>query len=94
MTTTAESIAAAIVEERPQEAAAAADLALDMASAAEIRGIPLHAALAYIHDRPRQEFSAPAFLRWCERYRIVSVNELVPPAAAPVATHEKESSHP
>jgi hypothetical protein len=69
--TTAESIAAAIAGERPAEAATAPELALEIAAAAEARGIPLHAALAFIHDRPRVTFSAPAFLRWCERFKIV-----------------------
>jgi len=74
--TTAESIAAAIATERPTEADRAPELALDIAAAAEARGIPLHAALAYIHDRPRLILSAPAFLRWCERYKIVPAAEL------------------
>lgn len=85
MLTTAESIAAAIVEERPHEADAAVELALEIAAAAEARGIPLHAALAFIHDRPRVTYSAPAFLRWCERYKIV-------PAAELETTHDKEPS--
>ena len=74
--TTAESIAAAIVEERPDERDSAAELALEMAAAAEARGIPLHAAIAFIHDRPRVTFSAPAFLRWCERFKIIAAAEL------------------
>jgi hypothetical protein len=85
MLTTAESIAAAILEQRPEEASAAVELALELAAAAEARGIPLHAALAYIHDRPRATFTAPAFLRWCERYKII-------PAAELATSHEKEPS--
>ena len=76
MLTTAESIAAAILEARPDEAAAAVELAFELAAAAETRGIPLHAALAFIHDRPRAVLSAPAFLRWCDRYKIIPAAEL------------------
>lgn len=76
MLTTAESIAAAILEERPEEAPAAVDLALELAAAAEARGLPLHAALAFIHDHPRVPFTAPAFLRWCDRYKIVAAAHL------------------
>ena len=78
MLTSAESIAAAILEERPEEAPVAADLALELAAAAEARGIPLHAALAFIHDRPRVPFTAPAFLRWCDRYKIIPAADLEP----------------
>ncbi len=74
--TTAESIAAAIAEERPQEAWAAPWLAGEIADAAEARGIPLHAALAFIHDRPRVILSGAEFLRWCERFKIVPAAEL------------------
>ncbi len=85
MLTTAESIAAAILEERPEEADRAVELALDIAAASDARGIPLHAALAYIHDRPRATFTAPAFLRWCDRYKIT-------PAAELETSHAKEPS--
>ena len=74
--TTAESIAAAIAEERPLEAHWAPWLARDIADAAEAKGIPLHAALAFIHDRPSVVLSGPEFLRWCERFRIVPASEI------------------
>jgi len=74
--TTAESIAAAIAEERPREADEAPWLASEIAAAAEARGIPLHAALAFIHDRPRVILSGAEFLRWCERFKIIPAAEL------------------
>jgi hypothetical protein len=76
MLTTAESIAAAIAEERPQEAFWAPWLADEIAAAAEARGIPLHAAIAFVHDRPRVILSGPEFLRWCERFKIIPAAEL------------------
>lgn len=76
--TTAESIAAAIVAECPNEKHAAPDLAIDIAAAAELYGAPLSAALAYVHDRPRQPYTAPAFVRWCQRYRIIPAAALTP----------------
>lgn len=86
MITTAESIAAAIAEERPEERENAGELALEMAHAAQVRGVPLEAALAFIRDRPRVTYSAPAFLRWCERYRIVPAAELGKDEAKRVST--------
>jgi hypothetical protein len=74
--TTAESIAAAIAEERPEDRDQAIELALELAAAAEARGIPLPAALAFIHDRPRVTITAPSFLRWCARYKIIPAADL------------------
>lgn len=76
--TTAESVAAAIAEQSPGDRHAAPELALDIAAAAELYGVPLTAALAYIHDRPRQAYSAPSFVRWCQRYRIIPAEALTP----------------
>jgi len=69
MTTTA-SIAAAIAAAHPHEELWADQLASELAAAAEARGVPLTAALAYVSDRPKLTLSAPGFLRWCDRFNI------------------------
>lgn len=78
MTTDAERIAAAIAEHHPQEIANAGELAIDIDAAAEARGLPTAAAIAYVADRPRQQLSASAFLRWCDKYKIVATGKEKP----------------
>jgi hypothetical protein len=67
---TAQKIAATIAEEHPAEAEHGELLAEEIMHAALARNIELAAALAFIRDRPRQQLSAPFFLRWCERNKL------------------------
>jgi len=100
MKTTAESIAAAIIEQHPHEAERAADLALEIAHCAAVKGYTPDAAIVFLGERPRNELSGPAFLRWCVKNKIVPLYQLeaavqckvIPFPAAEQGTEERESS--
>ena len=72
----------------------AQQIAETLAHLAGTEEIPVHALLAWIHDRPRHCCSPHEFLSWCKRYHLTSGTNVrtAEPARAPAPSSPTPST--